>query len=47
MRYWPQLREMANRAGIRIIAGHDPEVFTRFPGRGDGHVVTIAADGTQ
>jgi glyoxylase-like metal-dependent hydrolase (beta-lactamase superfamily II) len=46
-RAYDQLREMADQAGTRIIAGHDPEVFARFPGRGDDHVVTIAADGTQ
>jgi glyoxylase-like metal-dependent hydrolase (beta-lactamase superfamily II) len=27
------IREMAQDAGTRVVAGHDPEVMTRFPGR--------------
>jgi glyoxylase-like metal-dependent hydrolase (beta-lactamase superfamily II) len=41
-RAYDQLRELAGEAGTVIVAGHDPEVFTRFPGRGEaGHVVRI------
>jgi glyoxylase-like metal-dependent hydrolase (beta-lactamase superfamily II) len=41
-RAYDQLRELAGQAGTEIVAGHDPQVFTRFPGRGDGgHVVRI------
>jgi glyoxylase-like metal-dependent hydrolase (beta-lactamase superfamily II) len=31
---YDQLRELASQAGTEIVAGHDPAVFTRFPGRG-------------
>ena len=41
-RAYDQLTEMASQAGTQIVAGHDPAVFARFPGRGDGeHVVRI------
>jgi glyoxylase-like metal-dependent hydrolase (beta-lactamase superfamily II) len=43
-RAYDQLRELAAQAGTEIVAGHDPQVFTRFPGRGDGgHVVRIGS----
>jgi glyoxylase-like metal-dependent hydrolase (beta-lactamase superfamily II) len=42
-RAYDQLRELASQAGTELVAGHDPAVFTRFPGRGGDHVVRIAA----
>jgi glyoxylase-like metal-dependent hydrolase (beta-lactamase superfamily II) len=43
-RAFDQLRELASQADTEIVAGHDPAVFTRFPGRGDAsHVIRIAA----
>jgi glyoxylase-like metal-dependent hydrolase (beta-lactamase superfamily II) len=46
-RAYDQLRELASQAGTEIVAGHDPAVGTRFPGRGGSvyprHVVRIAA----
>jgi glyoxylase-like metal-dependent hydrolase (beta-lactamase superfamily II) len=47
-RAFDQLRELAGQAGTTLVAGHDPAVFTRFPGRGGGsgcprHVVRVAA----
>jgi glyoxylase-like metal-dependent hydrolase (beta-lactamase superfamily II) len=42
-RAYDQLRELGSQAGTEIVAGHDPAVFTRFPGRGGDHVVRIAA----
>jgi glyoxylase-like metal-dependent hydrolase (beta-lactamase superfamily II) len=47
-RAYDQLRELASQAGTEIVAGHDPAVCTRFPGRGAGsvyprHVIQIAA----
>jgi glyoxylase-like metal-dependent hydrolase (beta-lactamase superfamily II) len=43
-RAFDRLRELASQAGTEIVAGHDPAVFTRFPGRGDtSDVVRIAA----
>jgi len=42
-RAYDRLRELARQAGTEIVAGHDPQVFTRFPGRSDGgRVVSIA-----
>jgi glyoxylase-like metal-dependent hydrolase (beta-lactamase superfamily II) len=47
-RAYDQLRELAGQAGTQIVAGHDPAVFTRFPGRGHGdHVVRIGAAAAQ
>jgi glyoxylase-like metal-dependent hydrolase (beta-lactamase superfamily II) len=41
-RAYDQLRELASQAGTEIVAGHDPAVFTRFPGRvGTSDVVRI------
>jgi glyoxylase-like metal-dependent hydrolase (beta-lactamase superfamily II) len=31
-----QIRELASAAGTRVLAGHDPEVAARFPGRAGG-----------
>jgi hypothetical protein len=43
-RAFDQLRELASQAGTEVVAGHDPAVFSRFPGRGGtGHVIQIAA----
>jgi glyoxylase-like metal-dependent hydrolase (beta-lactamase superfamily II) len=47
-RAFDQLRELASQAGTKIVAGHDPAVFSRFPGRGGDtgyprHVIRIAA----
>ena len=47
-RAFDQLRELTSQAGTEIVAGHDPAVFSRFPGRGAGsvyarHVIRIAA----
>ncbi len=45
-RAYDQLTEMASQPGTQIVAGHDPAVFDRFPGRGDeDHVVRIGAAG--
>lgn len=43
-RAYDQLRELASQAGTEIVAGHDPAVCTRFPGRGGAsNVIRIAA----
>ena len=43
-RAYDQLRELASQAGTEIVAGHDPAVCTRFPGRGSANnVIQIAA----
>ena len=43
-RAYDRLRELASQAGTEIVAGHDPAVCTRFPGRGGtSHVIQIAA----
>jgi glyoxylase-like metal-dependent hydrolase (beta-lactamase superfamily II) len=45
-RAYDQLRELAGQSGAKIVAGHDPDVFTRFPGRdGASQVIQIAALG--
>ena len=43
-RAYDQLKEVASHAGTEIVAGHDPAVFTRFPGHDSGsHVARIGA----
>lgn len=45
------LREMAKVTGTRVVAGHDPEVMTRFPGRALAagqpaeNLILLSADG--
>jgi glyoxylase-like metal-dependent hydrolase (beta-lactamase superfamily II) len=42
-RTYEQLREMQQDAGVQMVAGHDPEVMTRFPERGSTDDVVVLA----
>lgn len=40
---YDRIRELAAARGTRVVAGHDPEVLTRFPGRaGSANLVVVS-----
>jgi glyoxylase-like metal-dependent hydrolase (beta-lactamase superfamily II) len=42
-RAYERLREMLGDPGVQMVAGHDPEVMTRFPERGSTDNVVVLA----
>jgi hypothetical protein len=42
-RTYERLREMLEDSSVQMVAGHDPEVMTRFPERGATENVVVLA----